>query len=89
MDARAVGYGYVVPMPDFHNSRLGDVVHIDARGFVRWMGRIMEDNYFKELLASQGATEPVVSIEHYPESIVALTTGCWEVKALSKDEVNR
>ena len=58
MDAGETGIGYVVPMPRFLHSHIGDVAYIDEDGVVRTTGNVFEDAHFKELLAcSQSALD--------------------------------
>lgn len=88
MDARNEGYGYVVPMPRFGSSYLGEVVYIDDQGVVRSMGKLADDSYFKTLLEqSRGRKEVTTIVEEHPSLTVAFTTGCIEVKSLTEEEV--
>jgi hypothetical protein len=88
MDATSFGYGYIVPMPQSGRSELGNIVYIDEGGGVRAWGALVADDYFKEIEGqSGGRTDTSTAVETYPTRTAAFTTGCLEVRALTKDEV--
>jgi hypothetical protein len=90
MDAQGTGIGYVVPMPRFLHSHIGDVAYIDEDGVVRATGNVFEDAYFKELLAcSQSALDRTDITQEYAAHTYAFTTGCVEVKPMTDDECSR
>jgi hypothetical protein len=87
MDARKAGYGYLVPIPRYTSSHLGHVVYIDDEGVVQSVGRLADDEYFNMLPGSGEVPNASASSEEYPGLTVAFTTGCLEVKTLTKREV--
>lgn len=87
MDARDIGFGYIITMPRFFSSHLGKVVYIDNQGVVRSMGKLSDDVHFKMLVdESKSILEFTSTIEEHPSLTVALTTGCVEVKPLTEEE---
>lgn len=89
MDANAKGYGFVVAMPRFLFSHLGNVVYIDQGGVVRDVGSIFGDDYFK-CLASQSTfhLDRTTTEESHPSTLVAFTTGCIDIKPLVDSELS-
>jgi hypothetical protein len=92
MDARGAGFGYLIPMPRFFNSRLGDVTFIDEQGTLRTTGNVFDDAHFKKLVHDAAADldrSSVQVVEPHPSMTVAVTSGCVEVKALSEEELSQ
>jgi hypothetical protein len=89
MDATGAGYGYLVPMPRSGHGQLGNIVYIDEGGVLRAWGALVDDSYFKEIvLAQAGArTDATIEVEAHPGRTAAFTSGCLEVRALTKEEV--
>jgi hypothetical protein len=90
MNAREAGFGYVIPMPRFFSSQLGDVVYIDEEGVLRTTGSMFDDTYFKRLVDQSPHTmDHTNTVEEHPSMTVAFTTGCVDVKPLSEEESSR
>jgi hypothetical protein len=87
MNAKAEGFGLVIPMPRSAFSHLGKVVYIDKRGVVRSVGSLFDDVHFKNLVGQSSQTLDRTTTEFHLSSVtVAFTTGGMEVNPLTEEE---
>jgi len=90
MDARGVGFGYVVPMPRSTWNPLGHVVFIDDEdGVVTTTGALADDKHFQALMKeAEHSMDFSSTTEELPYRPVAFTTGCVEVRPLTESELS-